>query len=191
MDTGQTKQPQHWIYVLGGAELRKKAHKWEQRKTRQGKAYAVIEDVPGGADSGKFSMVNSDDVLYILADAVREGKLGEWAIDPEDLARRLRAGGLIRTLGSLKIFASHSGDRGSSASYAEQVYATLRPEYPDVTVFGYRGNVDAEGFDGHKTAGLGDNESLQALGRDQWLARGVRAKDNRVQFPPEGEAAQR
>ena len=51
-----------------------------------------------------------------------------------------------------------------------------------------RGRVDAEGFDGHKTAGLGEGEMLEGLSRDAWLAKGARAQENRVQFPAEGVA---
>jgi hypothetical protein len=185
MAADETKGQQHWIYVLGGSALQQKARKWEERKSGQGKRYEVIEGVPAGSESGRLSGVQNDDVVYVFADAVRDGRLGEWAMGPEELARHLRAEGLQQGHRSLKIFASWSGDGAESASFAVRLYEVMRPEYPELTVFGYLGQVDAEGFDGHKTAGLGESEALTSMTREEWTAKGARARDNRVQFPPE------
>jgi hypothetical protein len=116
---------------------------------------------------------------------VQEGKLGEWGIGPEELASRLRTEGLDEGHRSLKIFASHSGDSSGPGSFAGQVYEAMHSMYPQMVVCGYRGQVDAEGFDGHKTAGLGEGEKLHGLSREQWLQKGARARENRVQFPAE------
>lgn len=183
MATESTQPQQHWIYVLGGAELLTKAEQWEQRKQQGGKAYSILGGAPG---TRPLLAVQPDDILYLLADAVHDGRLGEQALAPEDLARRLEADGLSAAHRSVKIFASGSGD-GDAKSFAAQLCASMRPTYADVTVFGYRGNVDPAGFDGHKTAGLDAGESLGDLSREQWLGKGARAKDNRVQFPPAKE----
>jgi hypothetical protein len=185
MAADETKGQQHWIYVLGGVASLLKVRKWEERKSQQGKKYEVIEGGPLGSESGRLRCVQSDDVVYVFADAVRDGRLGDWEMGPEDLARHLRAEGLQQGHRSLKIFASWSGDEAESASYAERLYEVMRPEYPELTVFGYLGQVDAEGFDGHKTAGLGEGEALTTMSREEWTAKGARARDNRVQFPPE------
>ncbi len=187
MDAKPAKLQQHWMYVLGGTGLREKARKWEERKTRQGKGYAVIDCAPAGSHAPRLAGVGNDDVLYVFADAVREGRVGEWEMGPEDLARHLRAEGLDLGHRSLKIFASHSGDGFGSECFAERVYEAMRPEYPHMMVSGYRGQVDAEGFDGHKTAGLSEGETLEGLSREQWLEKGARAMENRVQFPPQPE----
>ena len=166
MGTGQAKQ-QHWIYVIGGAELREKARHWEQRKTGQGKAYALISGSQPGSESATLADVKSDDVLYVLAGEVRDGRLGSVAFDPRELAAHLRKSGLPEGHRELKIFASRSGDEDGGPSYAEQLYQAMLPEYPDIVVFGYRGQVDPDGFDGHKTAGLGADESLDSMTREQ------------------------
>jgi hypothetical protein len=189
MVSDHTKRQQHWIYVLGGSELLDKARKWEQRKTQQGKAYSVIVSAPLGAH-GRLSHVNNDDVLYVFADTVQGGKLGECRISPEELARHLRAEGLDPRHRSVKLFASHTGDAIGSTCFAQQLYEAMRPAYPELVVYGYRGKADAEGFDGHKTAGLGDDESLQHLTHERWLLKRARALDNRVQFPPQSNAEQ-
>jgi len=181
---------QHWIYVLGGEGLREKARKWEKRKTEQGKNYVVIEGAPVGSHEQRLARVGDDDVLYVFADAVQRGSLGEWGIRPEALARHLLAEGLDGGHRSLKIFASRSGDCLDSQSFAEQVYEAMHPAYPQLVVHGYLGQVDAEGFDGHKTAGLGEGETLKELSREQWFEKRARAQENRVQFPPEPEVTQ-
>jgi hypothetical protein len=186
MSSEETKRQQHWIYVVGGAELREKARRWGTRKTLQGKAYAVIEGASPGSHSQKLAGVGNEDVLYVFADAVREGKLGEWGFGAEELAAHLPAEGLDRGHRSLKIFASRSGDRDGSACFAEQVYEAMQPAYPHIVVFGYLGQVNAEGFDGHKTAGLSELEKLEGLSREEWLQKGARAQENRVRFPTEG-----
>ncbi len=175
----------HWIYVLGGRALGEKAEKWAERKIRQGKAYRVVAGAPPGAHQQRLAALRNADVLYVFADAVREGRLGEWGIGPDELAAHLRAEGLDRGHQCLKIFASWSGDDFQAASYAELVYGAAHREYPQLVVYGYHGQVDAEGFDAHKTAGLGPGETLEVLSREQWLERGARARENRVRFPPE------
>ncbi len=185
MAAEEKKAQRHWIYVLGGVVLQAKARMWAERKSRQGKIYEVIEGAAAGSESGRLSRIQNDDVVYVFADAVSDGRLGEWAIGPEELVRHLRAEGLSQGHRSLKIFASRSGDGERAASFAERVYDAMRAEFPQVTVFGYLGQVAAEGFDGHKTAGLGEGESLESTSREEWTARGARARDNRVQFPPE------
>ena len=181
LDSNKTKH--HWIYPLGGADLVERARKWQERKSHQGKSYAVIEAAREGP-AGRLSQVGNSDVLYVYADAVREGRLGEWQLDPSHLAANLLAEDLDPSHRSLKIFASFSGDASDSQSYAEQLFETMRPSFPHLTVFGFRGRVDAEGFDGHKTAGLSEDESLDGLTREEWFEKGARARDNRVQFPP-------
>lgn len=179
----ESKDKQHWIYVLGGAGLREKAYGWAQRKTRQGKRYSVIEGAPTGSSAARLAGVKNDDVLYVFSDAVHDGRLGEWQIGIEELVALVRDEGLDRGHRAFKVFASWSGDAGSSSSFAEQVYRAMLPHYPQIVVFGYRGKVDADGFDGHKTAGLTETESLDKLSRDEWVKKGARARDNRVQFP--------
>ena len=179
---------QHWIYVLGGPELREAARKWQERKVQQGKAYAVIEGAPPGSELQRLAGVNNDDVLYVFAEGVSAGRLGKFEIGPDELVRHLRAEGLDGGHRSLKIFASRSGDRQDGVCYAEVLYQAAQGEFPRVVVSGYRGQVDPEGFDGHKTAGLAAGETLQGMNREQWLARGARAMENRVQFPPEHQA---
>ena len=186
METGQAKQ-QHWIYVIGGAELKEKARQWEQRKTGQGKAYAVISGSQPGSESATLANVESEDVLYVLAGEVRDGKLGSAAFEPRELAAHLRKHGLPEGHRELKIFASRSGDEDGGPSYVEKLYQAMLAAYPDIVVFGYRGQVDPDGFDGHKTAGLGATESLDAMTRDEWTAKGARARDNRVEFPPDAK----
>ena len=185
MAAGETKGQQHWIYVLGGTALLQKARTWEERKSQQRKRYEVIEGGMAGSETGRLRRVQNDDVVYVFADAVRDGGLGEWATGPEALGRHLRAEGLPQGHRSLKIFASWSGDGAGVTSFAERLYEVMRPEYPELTVFGYLGQVDAEGFDGHKTAGLGESDALTTMSREEWTAKGARARDNRVQFPPE------
>lgn len=173
---------QHWIYVLGGAELREQAQRWEQRKTRQGKKYELIE-FPAGGQLASLGNVQADDVLYVVAGAVRNGRLGETGLEAAQLAERLRSEGLHPEHRALKIFASFSGDETQAGCFAERLYQAMRNDYPNLVVSGYRGQVDLEGFDGHKSAGLGAGESPEAMGREEWLKRGARARDNRVQFP--------
>jgi hypothetical protein len=183
-----TKRRQHWIYVLGRSKLLEKARKWAQRKTQEGKAYSVIVGAPLESRSGGLSHVGNNDVLYVFADAVQEGKLGEWQISHEELASHLRDEGLDPRHHSVKLFASHTGDAIDSTCFAQQLYEAMRRDYPELVVYGYRGKADAEGFDGHKTAGLGEDESLQHLTHEQWLLKRARALDNRVQFPPQSNA---
>jgi hypothetical protein len=184
MTTEQAEMRQHWIYVLGGAELRQKARTWAERKTRQGKLYRAIEGSPAGLASGQLTGVGNEDVLYVFAGAVEGGRLGESALAPGDLAAHMLAEGLDRGHRSLKLFVSYSGDSAGSPSYAELVFEAMRPEYPRIMLSGYHGMVDAEGFDGHKTAGLSREESLAGMSRETWVASGSRAQQNRVQFPP-------
>jgi len=185
----EKKQQQHWIYVLGGADLNAKASRWAERKTRQGKSYAAIEGAPPPNHAARLGEVKSDDVLYVFADAVRDGHLGEWRLSVAGLAGLLRSEGLDHGHRDLKIFASHSGDAHGSPCFAEQLYEALRADYPRIVVFGYLGQADAEGFDGHKTAGLAEHDSLNDMGREEWIKKKARAKDNRVQFPPAASVA--
>ncbi len=104
---------------------------------------------------------------------------------PAELAAHLLAEGLDRGHRSLKIFASYSGDSAGSPSYAELVYEEMRSEYPQIVLSGYHGKVDVDGFDGHKTAGMSRDESLDGMSRETWVASGSRAQENRVQFPAE------
>jgi hypothetical protein len=180
-----SKTKQHWIYPLGDADLLLQARDWAERKTRQGKSYAVIEASRVGPPARRLAHVDNADVLYVYAGAVRDGNLGDWMLDPAKLAEQLHAEGLDPHHRSLKLFASFTGDAGGSSSYAERLYEAMRAAYPRITVFGFLGKVDAGGFDGHKTAGLDKSESLTEMTREDWLSKGARARDNRVQFPPE------
>jgi len=185
MESKSKATKHHWIYPLGGAALLKKALDWEDRKTRQGKSYAVIEASREGPPAGRLANVGNHDVLYVYADAVRDGRLGEWQLDATRLAEHLRGEGLDPAHCSVKVFASFSGDdAGAAPCYAEALYEAMRREFPHMTVFGFRGKVDTEGFDGHKTAGLSQEKSVDGLSREDWLERGARARDNRIQFPP-------
>jgi hypothetical protein len=184
MKTGPAKTRRHWIYALGNPELLAKAREWERRKRKQGKSYSSIEADREGVSGPRLTKVGNGDVLYVYADAVREGRIGDRRWDAAQLAAHLRAEGLDPGHCSLKIFASFSGDSGGSACFAQELYEAMRPLYPHLIVFGFRGKVDTEGFDGHKTAGLGETERLGSLTREEWLGRRARARDNRVQFPP-------
>ena len=161
----------HWIYVLEAGDLTAQAHAWQRRKTAQGKWYQLIDPSCGG----ELRQVGNHDVLYLLARSVQSMP------QPAELAAHLLEHGLDRAHRAVKVFASHSGDTG----YAEKLYQAMLPEYPDVVVYGYGGEVTADGFSGHKTAGLNPGETPDRIGEEEWNRRRLRAKDNRVRFPPE------
>jgi hypothetical protein len=171
----------HWIYVLGGRELRVEAHRWQRSKSAAGKSYAVICARVDEAPSGKLKRVESDDVVYVYARPA--GK------EPRELAELLQAEGLPHAHRDLKLFLSNSGGRTSAAhgaaSYAERVYNRMKKTHPDLVVYGYFGEVSPRGFDAHKTAGLRSEERVENVTRKSWDARKLRAKENRIRFPPE------
>ena len=178
-DTAPTAEAKtrHWIYVLGGKESLREAHAWQQRKAGQGKVYEVIEARDSAA--GQLSAVGNDDVLYIYGDAVITG------LEAAELAALLRRAGLDAGHREVKLFLSGSGDKtpGGGPSYAEATYHALRPDFPRAVVYGYRGEVHPEGYDGHKSASLAAGETPQGVAEADWKQRGLRAKDNRVVFP--------
>jgi hypothetical protein len=174
----------HWIYVLGGEALREKARLWQERKTSQGKVYAVLP----AAGQGTLARVDAHDVLYVYADKVSAGLDLLEGMSAAELAAHLRREGLCSGHRSVKVFASRSGDTGvGQRSYAERLYEEMRAGYPGIVVDGYRGEVDAEGFDGHKTAGLPNDETVGEVSREEWTERKLRAKENRVRFPATAE----
>lgn len=175
----------HWIYVLGEEDLLAPAAAWAARKTAQHKDYRVIPGARSGLNAGKLLEVSPGDVLYVLSRTVRHGNLGDWEVGPLQLAAHLQSANLNHSHRDLKLFASHTGDASDGPSYAERVYAAMRPQYPDIVVYGYKGVVDTEGYDGHKTAGLEDGEALHSLSHEAWKARKARASENRVRFPEE------
>jgi hypothetical protein len=179
----------HWIYVLGGAEFRRQAHAWAQRKTSQGKDYRVIEAAPDEKPAGLLAAVQDDDVLYVFAPS-GPGAIASSEFTPAQFAAQLEAEALPRTHRALKIFASSSGDpfpdgSGEVASFAERLYRTLSPAFPQICVYGYRGDVTPEGFDSHKTAALAAGETLDTISEHEWRNRSMRAQQNRVRFPAE------
>jgi hypothetical protein len=183
MAAAEKKLLRHWIYVLPDDDLVPRAYAWQERKTAQGKWYRVIETPAGDSQSEGLRQVSNDDVLYILASSV--GSIG----NPGDLVAHLIEHGLDRGHCVVKIFASHSGDSGVTAgspqkSYAEKLYEAMRLEYPAVVVYGYLGEVTPDGFSGHKSAGLKPGETLEGLSEAEWNRRRLRAKENRVRFPP-------
>lgn len=181
----ETVPARHWIYVLGEGECLAAAEAWAARKAAQGKDYRVIPGARSGINTGKLLEVAPGDILYVLSTAVRDGNLGEWQVGPLQLANHLQSANLNHCHRNLKLFASHTGDAHDGPAYAERVYAAMRPQYPDIVIYGYKGVVDTEGFDGHKTAGLRDGEALHTLSHEAWKARKARASENRVRFPAE------
>ncbi|QNI32271.1 hypothetical protein H7849_25350 [Alloacidobacterium dinghuense] len=180
---------QHWIYVLGGSDLQSRASEWQQRKTAGGKLYALIEALPDERPDRRLTQVGNEDVLYVYA-RMWDGleAVGESRKTPQELAFHLISEGLDTRHKELKIFASRSGNtlagEGGSASYVERLYNCMKQDYPDITVYGYLGEVSPQGFDSHKTAGLVSGETPESLTRESWDNRKLRAKDNRVCFPP-------
>ena len=142
------EKTRHWIYVLGGEESLHEAQAWQRRKVDQGKRYEVIEARDSAA--GQLAAVGHDDVLYIYGDAVITG------LEATELAALLRRAGLPAAHRAVKLFLSGSGDEipGGAPSYAEATYRALQPDFPGVVVYGYRGEVHTEGYDGHKSASL-------------------------------------
>jgi hypothetical protein len=61
----------------------------------------------------------------------------------------------------------------------------MKETHPNLVVYGYFGEVTPAGFFGHKTAGLEPGEPVESLTAEAWRARGLRANQNRVRFPPE------
>ena len=172
------KKTRHWIYVLGGEQSRREAHAWQQRKTAQGKLYEVIE--AGEPSAGQLKEVGNDDVLYIYSDSVATGP------EPGELAALLRGAGLDTGHRKVKLFLSGSGDEtpAGGPSYAETAYRALQGDFPGAVVYGYRGEVHPEGYDGHKSASLVPGETPDGMSEADWKQRGLRARDNRVVFPP-------
>ena len=185
--TGQLQE--HWIYVLGGADLHSRASEWQQRKTAGGKLYALIEARSDERPDRRLTQVGNDDVLYIYA-RMSDGldAIGESKKTPQELASHLLSEGLDTGHKELKIFASKSGNtlpgEKGSTSYAERLYNCMKQDYPDIRVYGYLGEVSPQGFDSHKTAGLASGETSESVTRDSWDERKLRAKENRVCFPP-------
>lgn len=183
----------HWIYVLGGSDLRNEASAWQQKKQAGGKWYQVIEARSDERPDGRLGEVGNGDVLYIYARMGTEtlDAVGETRKSPEDLAAHLMAEGLDRGHRVLKLFASKSGDAPSagaeSASYAERLYNCMKRHYPNLAVYGYLGDISPRGYSQHKTAGLAPGETLETLTEESWGVRGLRAKENRIRFPPEPE----
>jgi hypothetical protein len=191
----ETTKLRHWIYVLGGSDLRQQASIWQQRKSSGGKWYQVIEAREDERPDKKLVHVGNDDVLYVYSEMSAEtlDALGETRKNPGDLARHLAAEGLDNGHRVVKIFASRSGDTRSgavgSSSYAERLYDEMKDDYPAIAVFGYCGDVSPQGYSSHKTAGLDEGEVLESLTEESWTARNLRAKENRVRFPPESGSA--
>ncbi len=173
----------HWTYVPEGEDLLPTAYAWQKRKTAQGKWYRVIEAGSAAQQEAGLRQVGNHDVLYILARSVHTMQ------KPEELAAHLERHGLDAGHRVVKVFASYSGDPGVSAefartSYAERLYNSMRVKYPEVVVYGYHGEVTANGFSGHKSAGLMPGDTLEGISESEWNRRGLRAKANRVRFPP-------
>jgi hypothetical protein len=173
----------HWIYVPHDGALLSEAYSWQNRKRADGKWYQVIEPSSGESRSEILRQVGNEDVLYILADSL--ASLGTAS----ELAEHLSENGLHRGHRVVKIFVSRSGDSGGTAgtgesSFAERLYEAMRGEYPEVVVYGYLGGVSASGFSSHKTAGLKPAEGLEGISEAEWNRRNLRAKENRVRFPP-------
>jgi hypothetical protein len=179
----------HWIYVLGGADLRREALAWQERKRAGGKWYQVIEARSDERPDGRLGEVGKDDVLYVYARMRPESldALGESRKSPAELAAHLIAEGLDRGHRVVKIFASRSGDVPSggteSASYAERLYHCMKGHYPNLRVYGYLGNVSPLGYASHKTAGLAPGEPWETVPEASWTARKLRASENRIRFP--------
>jgi len=181
----------HWIYVLGGRDLRAEARRWQLAKKAAGKSYAVVAARLDETPSGKLKRVASEDVLYLYAcpTGSTPGAVGQSAKRPADLAALLRAEGLNRNHRDLKLFISHSGDIVSgvptAVSYAEQLHNSMKDTYQNLVVYGYLGEVSPRGFYAHKSAGLEPGEAVERMAGESWQARRLRAKDNRVRFPAE------
>lgn len=169
----------HWIYVPHDPQMLPEAYSWQNRKSSEGKSYQVIEAAPGGSGHYALRPIDNDDVLYILANSIDSlGTAGE-------LAAHLSESGLDHGHRVVKIFVSRSGDSaGERKCFAEQLYEAMRDEHPEVIVYGYLGGVSHTGFSTHKTAGLKPGETLEGLSESEWNRRKLRAKENRVRFPP-------
>jgi hypothetical protein len=89
----------------------------------------------------------------------------------------------------LKLFISNSGGNvpgaPQPASYAERLYNSMKEAYPNLVVYGYLGEVSPRGFYSHKTAGLVPGDAVERMTGESWNARRLRARDNRVRFPPD------
>ena len=166
----------HWIYALGSPETLAEASSWRDRKSTQGKDYRLIDATSSLEPSGRLIPVGPEDVLYIFSK--------EAYGSPNELAVRLKKEGLPRDHASLKLFASNTGTpQENGRCYAQELYEVLKRDFPRITVYGYIGEVSPQGFDLHKTAGLGSGEQLDAISEGEWKNRGLRAQNNRVIFP--------
>lgn len=168
---------------MGDAAVHESARRWRDRKTTQGKLYDLIEADAGETPAARLAGIGDDDVLYIF---------GTPRKTPEQLAEYLAAEGLPAGHRSLKLFFANSGDASPDdsgpACYAERLYTRMLPGFPQIMVFGYFGEVSAEGFELHKTAAMAPGEKLEHLSEEAWNQRSLRASRNRVRFPPEDPA---
>jgi hypothetical protein len=186
-------QKRHWIYVLGDRTLRNEARLWQRSKSAAGKSYTVLGARLDETPSGKLKHVAAGDVVYVFARLADQnpGAVGQTAKDPSALAALLKAEGLGNLHADLKLFLPNSGGKTPGArsprSFAEQLYRCLHQSHPHLAVYGYFGEVSHSGFDGHKTANLRPGESIEDLNYQSWNDRRLRARENRVRFPPKTE----
>lgn len=179
----------HWIYVLGGRDLRRQARLWERAKTASGKSYAVIAARIDENPSGKLRRVANGDVVYVYARPSNgaPGVVGLTGKSPIDLAELLKAEGLNEMHRDLKLFIPNSGgmseDKPAPNCFAAQVHRHMKDSFPHLVLYGYIGEVSPRGFYGHKTANLKPGESLDDLNAPSWESRNLRASRNRVRFP--------
>jgi hypothetical protein len=185
----------HWIYVLGSGEWLHQAALWRDRKTAEGKHYAIIAAPDNEIRTARLSSVSPHDVLYLYGPmtSATPRRIGDPPIAPEELAQRVEQEGLSPMHRDIKVFASHSGDRDvpdhgdrhgaeDRPSFAERLFCALQPRFPNIAVSGYRGEVNVEGFDSHKSAGLAAAENPKEIGVAAWDRRQLRASENRITF---------
>lgn len=180
----------HWVYVLGGDDYRRLAHVWCQRKTVQGKRYAVIESAQDEVAANRLTHVGVNDVVYVYGPMTPEApyRIGNTPLSPPALAALIEAEGLPANHRNLKIFASHSGDLAQvpeqQGVFAELAQQAMASRFPFLQVYGYRGEVSPEGHASHKSAGMEEGEDPSAIPSHEWEGRGLRAQANRAIFGP-------
>jgi len=186
--------PKHWIYVLGGQDLRGQADLWAGGKNLSGKSYEVIRARVDQAPQGRLRRVEPDDIVYVYAHTLYtddfQHPLGRVSgKDANALALQLRDEGLTLDIAQVKVFACGSGSapHGGGQPFYRELYDAMHNAavgFTRVQVCGYVGEVAPAGYGGHKTAGMRHGETTATVSLADWNARQMRATDKRLCFPP-------